>query len=132
MTAIPDDRPLEIGSLVFDGLDQMDLTGPFEVLSRLPNSRMRLYGLSESPVRDTQGLRFIPDAAIADAPTLVQLGMAYAPEPPFASGTPESARPEVLQAAREAMQTLTARRGRTARRFGVSLRGGRTGASVEQ
>ena len=33
---------LEIGSLLFEGLDQIDLTGPFEVLSRLPNSTLRL------------------------------------------------------------------------------------------
>ncbi|MET4389224.1 putative intracellular protease/amidase [Bradyrhizobium sp. F1.4.3] len=29
---------LQIGSLLFDGLDQIDLTGPFEVLSRIPNA----------------------------------------------------------------------------------------------
>ena len=29
---IPHDRHLQIGSLLFEGLDQIDLTGPFEVL----------------------------------------------------------------------------------------------------
>ena len=29
---IPHDAHLEIGSLVFEGMDQIDLTGPFEVL----------------------------------------------------------------------------------------------------
>jgi cyclohexyl-isocyanide hydratase len=29
---------LRIGALLFEGIDQIDLTGPFEVLSRLPNS----------------------------------------------------------------------------------------------
>jgi hypothetical protein len=41
---IPHDTHLTIGSLLFDGLDQIDLTGPFEVLSRIPNSTYRLYG----------------------------------------------------------------------------------------
>jgi hypothetical protein len=31
---IPLDTHLQIGSLLFEGLDQIDLTGPFEVLSR--------------------------------------------------------------------------------------------------
>ena len=34
----PPDAHLQIGALLFEGLDQIDLTGPFEVLSRLPNA----------------------------------------------------------------------------------------------
>jgi cyclohexyl-isocyanide hydratase len=41
---IPLDTHLQIGSFLFEGLDQIDLTGPFEVLSRIPNSTYRLYG----------------------------------------------------------------------------------------
>jgi cyclohexyl-isocyanide hydratase len=41
---LPNETHLQIGSLVFDGMDQIDLTGPFEVLSRIPNSTYRLYG----------------------------------------------------------------------------------------
>ena len=67
---IPHDRHLQIGSLLFEGVDQIDLTGPFEVLSRLPNSTYRIYGKSNEPVRDLKGLRLTPDAAIADAPQL--------------------------------------------------------------
>jgi cyclohexyl-isocyanide hydratase len=33
---IPHDTHLHIGSLLFEGIDQIDLTGPFEVLSRIP------------------------------------------------------------------------------------------------
>ena len=61
---------LEIGSLLFEGLDQIDLTGPFEVLSRLPNSTLRLYGKTLAPVRDVRGLRLTPDATLAEAPQL--------------------------------------------------------------
>jgi hypothetical protein len=32
---IPDDVHLQIGSLLFEGIDQIDVTGPFEVFSRL-------------------------------------------------------------------------------------------------
>jgi cyclohexyl-isocyanide hydratase len=67
---IPHDTHLQIGSLLFEGVDQIDLTGPFEVLSRLPNSTYRIYGKSTEPVRDLKGLRLTPDAALADAPRL--------------------------------------------------------------
>jgi cyclohexyl-isocyanide hydratase len=67
---IPHDTHLQIGSLLFEGLDQIDLTGPFEVLSRIPNSTYRLYGKTAEPVRDLKGLRLTPDAALADAPQL--------------------------------------------------------------
>src|SRR6266566_3240205 len=67
---IPHDTHLQIGSLLFDGLDQIDLTGPFEVLSRIPNSTYRLYGKTAEPVRDVKGLRLTPDAALSVAPQL--------------------------------------------------------------
>lgn len=66
----PTDIHLEIGSLVFDGIDQIDLTGPFEVLSRIPNSTYRLYGKTAGTVRDVKGLRLMPDASLAEAPPL--------------------------------------------------------------
>ena len=66
----PPDAHLQIGSLLFEGLDQIDLTGPFEVLSRMPNSTYRLFAKSTEPVRDVRGLRITPDAVLADAPQL--------------------------------------------------------------
>jgi len=48
---IPDDTHLHIGSLLFEGIDQIDLTGPFEVLSRIPNATYRIYGKSAGQVR---------------------------------------------------------------------------------
>jgi hypothetical protein len=41
---IPHDVHVQISSLLFEGVDQIDLTGPFEVLSRIPNSTYRLDG----------------------------------------------------------------------------------------
>src|SRR5256885_9364041 len=73
---IPHDTHLQIGSLLFDGLDQIDLTGPFEVLSRIPNSTYRIYGKSAETVRDLRGLRLTPDAPLAEA---LQLNVLHVP-----------------------------------------------------
>lgn len=67
---IPADKHLQIGSLLFEGIDQIDLTGPFEVLSRIPNATYKVYGKSDAPIRDIKGLRLTPDATIHDAPQL--------------------------------------------------------------
>jgi cyclohexyl-isocyanide hydratase len=67
---IPHDVHLRIGSLLFEGLNQIDLTGPFEVLSRIPNSTYRMYAKTLAPVRDMNGLRLTPDATLAGAPPL--------------------------------------------------------------
>jgi cyclohexyl-isocyanide hydratase len=229
---IPLDTHLKIGSLLFDDIDQIDLTGPFEVLSRIPNSTYRIYGKTAAPVRDLRGLRLTPDAALSEAPQLdvlhvpggfgqealmeddevlgwiarqakgarsafsvctgallcgaagllrgrratthwaslhllplfgatmvnervvvdgdwifaagvtagidgalrlaaelrgddaaqsIQLYMAYAPEPPFNSGTPETAPPAILAHARQSVATITAQREATARRAAARL-----------
>ncbi|WP_298371591.1 DJ-1/PfpI family protein [uncultured Bradyrhizobium sp.] len=229
---IAHDVHLRIGSLLFEGVDQIDLTGPFEVLSRIPNSTYRIYGKTAEPVRDIKGLRLTPDATLAEAPPLdvlhvpggfgqqalmedaevlgwisrqaagacrifsvctgalicgaagllkgrratthwasfhllpffgatpvnqrvvvdgsfvfaagvtagidgalrlaaelrgddaaraIQLYMAYAPEPPFECGTPETAPPEILQQTREAVRAITAQREETARRVAARL-----------
>lgn len=223
---------LEIGTLLFEGVDQIDLTGPFEVLSRLPNSTLRIYGKTTTAVSDVMGLQLVPDAALAEAPRLdvlhipggfgqealmedeevldwikrqaegarsvfsvctgallcgaagllrgrratthwasfhllplfgaipvnervvvdggwvfaagvtagidgalrlaaelrgddaaraIQLYMAYAPEPPFDSGTPETARPAILHRVRQSVTDITARREATARRAAARL-----------
>lgn len=61
---------LAVGSLLFPGVDQIDLTGPFEVLSRIPGAQHRIYGTHPGPVRDVNGLRLLPDAPYRDAPRL--------------------------------------------------------------
>ena len=67
---IADEVHLEIGLLAFEGLDQIDLTGPFEVLARLPNATTRIFAKSLEPVRDVRGLRLMPDATLGEAPQL--------------------------------------------------------------
>ncbi len=67
---IPQDTHLQIGSLLFEGIDQIDLTGPFEILSRIPNSTYRIFGKTAAPVKDIRGLRLTPDAVLSEAPQL--------------------------------------------------------------
>jgi len=55
---IPPDTHLQIGSLLFEGLDQIDLTGPFEVSPRIPNSTHRLNDLIR--VNIANATRFYP------------------------------------------------------------------------
>jgi cyclohexyl-isocyanide hydratase len=61
---------LTIGGLIFPRLDQIDMTGPFEVLSRIPNSTIHVIAKTKSPVRDLQGLILTPEMSIAEAPEL--------------------------------------------------------------
>jgi len=240
---ISPDTHLQIGSLLFERLDQIDLTGPFKVLARIPNSICRLCGKTADTVRVLKGVRLTLDAALADAPQLdvlhvpsglgqealmkddavlgwvrqqaagarrvfsvctgalicgtvgllkgrramthwasfhllpffgaiavgervvvdgswvfaagvtagidgalrltaelrgeaaaqaIQLHMVYAPEPPFNSGTPETAPPAILAQAQHAMQGITTLWEATARRVAVRLGIGVPHAPAEQ
>jgi cyclohexyl-isocyanide hydratase len=55
----------------------------------------------------------------------IQLAIAYAPEPPFTSGTPETAPPAVLQQVRTSYRAVTEQREQTARRVAGRLGIGR-------
>jgi cyclohexyl-isocyanide hydratase len=61
---------LEIGFLLFPRLTQLDLTGPFEVLSRLPGARVRMLWKTLDPVRADSGLGLLPDTSLAECPQL--------------------------------------------------------------
>lgn len=58
-------RPLSVGCLIFEQMDQIDFTGPFEVLSRMPDTTVQIIGKEASPVRDVRGLRLSSDMSIA-------------------------------------------------------------------
>jgi cyclohexyl-isocyanide hydratase len=62
--------PLKVGGIIFPELDQADFTGPFEVLSRIPNSTFHILGKSKEPVRDAKGLILVPEITLADSPQL--------------------------------------------------------------
>jgi cyclohexyl-isocyanide hydratase len=225
-------KHLNIGALVFPQMDQIDLTGPFEILTRIPNSTFHLIWKERIPVRDIRGLIITPETTFAEAPPLdllvvpggfgqealmdddvvlkfiqteaatamyvfsictgalicgaagllrgfkstthwsafhllpyfgaipvnarvvvdgkhvsaagvtagldgalrvaslmcnervaqqIQLAIEYAPDPPFNSGTPETAPPEILQAARASVQKITEARLVTAQRIAARL-----------
>jgi cyclohexyl-isocyanide hydratase len=61
---------LTIGCFVFPRQDQIDFTGPFEVLSRIPNSTVHVIAKTKNPVRDVKGLILTPEMSLADAPSL--------------------------------------------------------------
>jgi cyclohexyl-isocyanide hydratase len=61
---------LKIGGLIFPDLDQCDFTGPFEVLSRLPNSTFYTLWKDKNIVRDMRGMQLVADTLFKDAPQL--------------------------------------------------------------
>ena len=223
---------MNIGIIIFPRMDQIDFTGPFEVLSRVPGAAVQVLWKEKTPVRDIKGLILTPERTLAEAPPLdvlvvpggpgqealmedeavlsfirdraakaryvysvctgalicgaagllkgvrstthwasfdllkyfgaipvdervvldgkhlsaagvtagidgalrlaallrgdraaqeIQLGIEYAPEPPFDSGTPKTAPPEVLESSRAAVRPLTKAREATARRIAAKL-----------
>lgn len=225
-----------IGFFIFDRMDQIDFTGPFEVLSRIPDSALHVIAKEKAPIRDVAGLILTPEKSLAEAPPLdllvipggsgqqelmedrhllpfikqhadsgrylysvctgallcgaagvlrgrratthwtafhllhyfgavpvqsrvvvdgncvssagvtagidgalriasllrgeqaaqqIQLGIEYAPDPPFRSGTPETAPPEVLRALIVKYRDLTEAREATAQKIAASLSAGR-------
>ena len=58
------------GMLVFPNMTQLDLTGPYEVLARLPGAETLLLWKNLSPVRSEHGLMIVPMAALSSCPPL--------------------------------------------------------------
>src|SRR3954462_15900709 len=59
---------IRIGMMLFPQITQLDLTAPFEVLSRLPDAKVSLFWKTQEPVRSAHGLSLLPNATLADAP----------------------------------------------------------------
>ena len=59
-----------IGMLIFPRLTQLDMTGPYEVLARLPNTQVDLVARSLDPVTTDRGMRIMPTVTYADCPKL--------------------------------------------------------------
>lgn len=60
----------QIGLVLFPRLTQLDLTGPFEVLARLPNADVHLIWKDLEPVISDVGLKILPTMTFADCPKL--------------------------------------------------------------
>lgn len=61
---------LNLGAIVFPGMDQSDFTGPFEVLSQVPGSTFHVLWREKAPVRDRRGLILTPETTFAESPPL--------------------------------------------------------------
>src|SRR5262252_5890075 len=57
-----------IGFVLFPDLTQLDLTGPLQVLARLPQSRVIVAAKSRAPVPSGCGLSLLPTHSFAEAP----------------------------------------------------------------
>jgi cyclohexyl-isocyanide hydratase len=62
--------PCHIGLLLFPEMTQIDFTGPYEVLARLPNTSMHVVAKTIHPVRTERGLVLVPTVACGDCPPL--------------------------------------------------------------
>jgi cyclohexyl-isocyanide hydratase len=64
---------MQIAMLLFPNLTQLDLTGPHEVLARVPGARIELVAATREPVASETGLAIVPTAtfeAVATADVL--------------------------------------------------------------
>lgn len=67
---VASESPLQIGMLLFPFLTQLDLTGPFEVFSRMSNVRVHLLSKTLEPVKSDGGLVLQPTMTLAECPAL--------------------------------------------------------------
>ena len=61
---------LTVGLVLFPNVTQLDLTAPYEVFSRMPDTRVAVMAATRVPVRTEWGLTIAPDASFGDAPRL--------------------------------------------------------------
>ena len=62
--------PFQIGLLLFPNLTQLDMTGPYEVFIKFPESRVHLVWKTLDPVTAAGGMQLLPSATFADCPQL--------------------------------------------------------------
>lgn len=57
---------LSIGIVLFPGFTQFDVTGPHEILSRMPNAEISLLAVNKDVVTSEKGLKLIPDKSFSE------------------------------------------------------------------
>ena len=62
--------PFRIGFLLFPDITQLDMTGPYEVLTKIPDSRVHLVWKTLDPVAAAGGMRIAPDTTLEACPQL--------------------------------------------------------------
>lgn len=61
---------IRIGFVAFPKLTQLDLTGPYEVLARLPGSKVHIVARTTEPIQSDTGLVIQPTVSYRDCPAL--------------------------------------------------------------
>jgi cyclohexyl-isocyanide hydratase len=69
MSADNQTASLSVGIVLFEGVTQLDLTGPYEVFCRMPGAKVRLVASTLAPVRTEWGMIIVPDTTFATAPS---------------------------------------------------------------
>ena len=64
------ERPLQVGMLYYPRLTQLDLTGPYEVLSRMQDSEVRILWKDTAPVKTETGFCIVPTLRLRESPNL--------------------------------------------------------------
>jgi cyclohexyl-isocyanide hydratase len=59
-----------IGMLIFPRLTQLDMTGPYEVFARLPDTNVGLVARTLDPVTTDRGMQIVPTTTIESCPPL--------------------------------------------------------------
>jgi cyclohexyl-isocyanide hydratase len=59
-----------IGMVIFPRLTQLDMTGPYEVLARVPNTKVHLVAHSMAAVKTDRGMEILPTTTFAGCPQL--------------------------------------------------------------
>lgn len=59
---------VKIGMLLFEGMTQLDLTGPLEIFSRFPETKIYLISKTLDPVRSDRVLTILPDTTFSNCP----------------------------------------------------------------
>jgi cyclohexyl-isocyanide hydratase len=61
---------LQIGILVFPGVQQLDLTVPYDVFASIPDAKVHLIWKDRSPITSATGLVLTPTMTFAECPAL--------------------------------------------------------------
>ena len=61
---------LHIGLLLFPRVQQLDMTGPYDVFAHMPDTQVHLVWKNREPVKSSAGMILTPDATYADCPAL--------------------------------------------------------------
>ena len=64
------EKRLEIGGVLYPGMDQLDFTGPFEVLASLRDSTFHVLARTRQPVQDFRQLILTPTLQFDECPQL--------------------------------------------------------------